>query len=109
MKIVHAAVNQAINLNTFSTEKSGAVVKNKSFEVYKVILEKGRVLPPHHTKCYEIVQCLAGKGTITIEGDMHELTSGSWLHIKPGAVHSIESRETTTLLITKVLSELAHV
>ena len=41
MKIVHAAANQAINLNTFSTEKSGAVVKNKSFEVYKVILEKG--------------------------------------------------------------------
>jgi quercetin dioxygenase-like cupin family protein len=102
MKIVHAAANQAINLNTFSTEKSGAVVKNKSFEVYKVILEEGRLLPPHHTKCYEIVQCLAGRGTVTIEDDSYELTSGTWLHIEPGAIHSIESKETTTLLITKV-------
>ncbi|MEO2048551.1 MAG: cupin domain-containing protein [Pirellulales bacterium] len=44
--------------------------------------------PHFHKRSTELYYVLQGSGTVTLDGEEHEVVSGSIVHIPPGVVHS---------------------
>lgn len=96
----HATPGQVIDLNTFRESKTTALVKEKQFEVIRLSVEPGRPVHPHKVNGPVTVQCLSGKCTFFVGDERRKLEPGCWLYMEGGTMHSVESHEPATLLIT---------
>lgn len=48
--------------------------------------------PHYHRRSVELYYVLEGAGTVTVNGNVHEVCQGSLVHIPPGVVHSADGR-----------------
>ncbi len=100
MAIEHAEHGQVIDLNTFQTEKSAALVKTDQFEVIRVVVDVEKPLPPHKVEGPITVQCLSGQCTFFVDKEPRKLGPGAWLFLNGGSTHAVEASESTSLLVT---------
>ena len=57
-------------------------------------------LTEHQAARAAVVQVLSGRLRFTVDGEELELAEGSWLHMAPGAPHSLVAIEPTAMLLT---------
>ncbi|QDS97573.1 cupin domain-containing protein [Adhaeretor mobilis] len=96
----HAQPGVVLDLNTFGGSTSTAVVKEKNFEVIRIVVEAGKPIPPHKVEGPITVQCLSGRCTFFVGEEPRELVSGSWLYLTGGTIHALESEENAILLVS---------
>ena len=104
MAHTHAKPAEVIDLGTFGENKSAALVKEKEFQVIRLVVDGGKSIPQHQVAGPITVQCLSGKCTFLVGQAPRELAPGSWLYLTGGTAHAIEgSEESCTLLVTMLL------
>lgn len=96
----HARPGGIVDLNTFGGGKSTALVKEETFEVIRVVVLAGKPIPAHKVDGPITVQCLSGKCTFFVGDEPRELVAGSWLYLKGGTMHALESDEDAALLVS---------
>ncbi|MHA1784836.1 MAG: cupin domain-containing protein [Candidatus Helarchaeota archaeon] len=69
-------------------------------------LEKGQKSPYHfHSKVQEILYIISGILEINIEGQIHEMNSGTAVFIKPGLKHEVIAKTDVHLVEVKYPSD----
>ncbi len=87
------------------TIQPGAVVskvvhRGEGLEVTVFGFDAGERLTEHQAARGAVVQVLSGRLRFTVDGDEFDLAAGSWLHMAPGAPHSLVAAEPTAMLLT---------
>lgn len=105
MAIKHAVHGEVIDLYSFHTKSTAALIKSGEFEVIRLVVEAGNPIPDHKVDGPITVQCISGQCTFFVEGEPRELKPGAWLHLTGGTTHSLEAQEKTVLILTILLCE----
>ena len=112
MAIEHATSGEVIEVQSLPTEippiglQLTTLVKTPSLEVKRLLLARGREIPPHHAPGEITVHCLSGRVTFRANDVPVELAGGQMLFLSPGVTHSLVGLEDSTLLVTKLASAL---
>ena len=64
--------------------------------------DAGEGLTEHQAAQAAVVQVLAGRMSVTADGEEHEARPGFWLHMSPGTPHALVAREPTVMLLTLI-------
>jgi quercetin dioxygenase-like cupin family protein len=64
--------------------------------------DTGEQLTEHTASRAAVVQVLSGRLRFTVDGEELDLGEGSWLHMSPGAPHSLSAIEPTVMMLTLV-------
>ncbi|MFA5889767.1 MAG: cupin domain-containing protein [Actinomycetota bacterium] len=85
--------------------QTGAVVskvvhRDDNIDVTVFGFDAGEGLTEHTAARPAIVQVLAGRLRFTVEGEEVEMVPGTWVHMEPGAAHSLKAVEPSTMLLT---------
>jgi quercetin dioxygenase-like cupin family protein len=56
----------------------------------------------HVASSAQTVQVLSGRLHFTVDGEKLDLDPGSWLHMAPGAPHSLVATEPIVMLLTLI-------
>ncbi len=62
--------------------------------------DAGEGLTEHQASHAAVVEILSGRLRFTVDGEEHDLTPGSWLHMAPGTPHALVATESTVMLLT---------
>lgn len=87
------------------TIQSGSVVskvihRDGHLDVTVFAFDAGEGLTEHQASSDAVVQVLSGLLHFVVDGEELELTPGSWLHMDPGAPHSLTATVPTIMLLT---------
>lgn len=85
--------------------QSGAVVSkvvhhSDGLNVTVFGFDAGEQLTEHQASRTAVVQVLSGRLDFTVDGEPLDLGPRSWLHLAPGAPHSLVATEPTVMLLT---------
>ncbi len=83
----------------FTHLKAENLFKTKCAEVVRLILPRGKAIPPHRAPGELLVQCIEGRIAFTAMGETCELTPGRLLHLPRDRHHALRSLEDSTLLL----------
>jgi quercetin dioxygenase-like cupin family protein len=83
----------------FSQLKAENIMRTKNAEVVRLIVPKGKEIPPHRAPGELLVQCIEGRVAFTAMGETCELTPGRLLHLPAERHHALRSLENSTLLL----------
>ncbi len=100
MAIKHASAGEMIDLNAFGENRTTAVVKEKTFEVIRMIVSAGKPVPPHKVDGPITVQCISGQCKFFVGDEPREMSPGGWLYVEGGVVHALESESEAVMLVT---------
>jgi quercetin dioxygenase-like cupin family protein len=89
--------------------QTGAVVskvvhRDDGLNVTVFGFDAGEQLTEHQAAKAAVVQVLTGRLHFTVDEEQLELGPGSWLHMAPGAPHSLIATEPTIMLLTLIAS-----
>ena len=89
------------------TIQAGAVVskvvhRGDGLDVTVFGFDAGEELTEHQAARTAAIQVLSGLLRFTVEGEQLELGPGSWLHMTPGAPHSLVATEPSVMLLTLI-------
>ncbi len=101
----HIKPGVVIDLMSFGESRSTALVKQKEFEVIRLVVEPGKPIPAHQVNGPITVQCLSGTCTFFVGDQPQTLVPGSWLYLSGGTSHALESTEQAILLVTILFSK----
>jgi quercetin dioxygenase-like cupin family protein len=87
------------------TIQAGAVVskvlhRGDGLNVTVFAFDAGEQLSEHQAARTAMVQILSGRLRFTVDAEELDLGPGSWLHMTPGAPHSLTATEPTVMLLT---------
>jgi quercetin dioxygenase-like cupin family protein len=87
------------------TIQAGAVVskvlhRGDGLNVTVFAFDAGEQLSEHQAARTAMVQILSGRLRFTVDAEELDLGPGSWLHMTPGAPHSLTATEPTLMLLT---------
>ena len=89
------------------TIQAGAVVskvlhRGDGLNVTVFAFDTGEQLTEHQASRTAVVQVLSGRLQFTVDAEQLDLGPGSWLHMAPGAPHSLSATEPTVMLLTLI-------
>jgi quercetin dioxygenase-like cupin family protein len=89
------------------TVQPGAVVskvvhRGDGLNVTVFAFDAGEQLTEHQASRTAVVQVVSGRLRFTVENEQLDLGPGSWLHMSPGAPHSLVAVEPTVMLLTLI-------
>jgi len=105
MALQHAKPGEVINLSTLRGDKSLVLVKHERFEVMRLSLATGKSMTPHKVSGPITVHCLEGRCIFSVGETPHELWAGMWLYLESDAMHAVDAKEDTQLLVTVLFNE----
>ena len=79
---------------------SKAVHRGDALNVTVFGFDTGEQLSEHQAARAAVVQVLSGRLRFVVDGEELDLATGSWLHMSPGAPHSLVATEPTVMLLT---------
>ncbi|MFX1679246.1 cupin domain-containing protein [Mitsuaria sp. CC2] len=111
MALPHAAPAQSIDVAplgaALTTTPSSALFKSEGLEVMRIVLPKGKSLPPHKVDGEITLQCLEGELELMVERDgteqRHALRAGQLCYLEGGVVHAVTGVVDASALVTIVL------
>jgi quercetin dioxygenase-like cupin family protein len=77
-----------------------ALFRTPALEVMRLVVRKGKEMPPHSVAKTVTLQCLEGCVAITAMGQTQELRAGQILYLEGGQEHSLKGLEDTAILLT---------
>ena len=78
---------------------SKVLIKTERMNVTLFCMAAGTDLSEHTSTKEGLVHVLEGKGTFALEGKKITMEPGVLIHMKSGAVHSLEAHEDTSFLL----------
>lgn len=89
------------------TVQPGAVVsrvihRGDGLDVTVFGFDTGEQLTEHQAARAAVVQVLSGRLRFVVDDEELDLGAGSWLHMSPGAPHSLTASEPTVMLLTLI-------
>lgn len=107
MALEHARPGQAIDVKPLGAglggSKTSTLIKTPHLEVIRVVLPKGKKIPPHKVAGEITVQCLEGRIAFRAGDGQTELAAGQMLYLEGGAAHALEGLEDASVLVTILL------
>lgn len=111
MALPHAAPAQPIDVAplgaTLSGTPSSALFKSEGLEVMRVVLPRGKSLPPHKVDGEITLHCLEGELELSVLRDGAEqrqrLRAGQLCYLEGGVVHGVTGVVDASALVTIVL------
>jgi quercetin dioxygenase-like cupin family protein len=87
------------------TIQQGAVVskvvhRGDGLNLTVFALDAGEEISEHRAGRAAVVQVLSGRLAFTVDGELLDLTAGSWLHMEAGTPHALSANEPTVMLLT---------
>ena len=87
--------------------QAGAVVskvvhRSDRLDVTVFGFDTGEQLTEHQAARAAVVQVVSGRLRFTVDSEQLDLGPGSWLHMTPGAPHSLIAAEPTVMLLTLI-------
>lgn len=79
---------------------SKVVLRGDGLDVTVFGIDAGEQLTEHQAARSAVVQVLSGRLDFVVDGERLDLVAGSWLHMAPGAPHSLVATEPTVMLLT---------
>jgi len=100
MAMPHAAPGEPIDL--FSTRGPGslAIVRDEHFEVFRLAMEAGKVLPEHQLASLSTIQCLRGRIEVDAQGRTHAMPAGYMMYLGSCEPRTIRAIEDSSILVT---------
>jgi len=83
--------------------KTSKLIKTEQFELIRLVLPAGKIIPEHNTPGQITVHCLEGSIEFTAAGKTVTLGPGQLLYIEAGEPHSLHCLEAASILVTKLL------
>jgi quercetin dioxygenase-like cupin family protein len=62
--------------------------------------DTGQELSEHTASQMATIQILQGEATVTLGGDTHELSAGSWIQMPPRLKHSVHAKTPVIMLLS---------
>jgi len=95
------------NLADELTIQPGAVVskvvhRGDGLNVTVFAFDAGEQLTEHKASHAAVVQVISGRLRFTVDDEQLDLGPGSWLHMAPGAPHSLIATDPTVMLLTLI-------
>lgn len=89
------------------TVQPGAVVskvvhRGDGLNVTVFAFDADEQLTEHKSSRTAVVQVVSGRLRFTVDDEQLDLGPGSWLHMAPGAPHSLMATEPTVMLLTLI-------
>jgi quercetin dioxygenase-like cupin family protein len=81
---------------------SRVVHRGDGLDVTVFGFDTGEQLTEHTSPRAAVIQVLSGRLRFVVDGEQIDLTDGSWLHMSPGAPHSLEAIEPTVMMLTLI-------
>ena len=91
----------------FPSAKSAALFKARDLEVMRLVLPKGKSLPPHRVAGEITVQCIEGSLDVVVDGKSHVLDQGQLMYLARGVMHAVVALQDMTALVTVALRKEA--
>ena len=100
----HAKPGEVVDLRPLGPNlgdaKTTALVKADRFEAIRLIVKAGAEIPPHHVAGNIMLHCLEGHVLLGRAHSDVQLTSGDWLYLDGGDMHSLKALQNSSLLLT---------
>ena len=107
MAIQHAVSGEPVSVlppaSPAGERQTVALFKTNELEVMRVVLPKGKSMPPHKVAGDITVQCLEGSIRFNSDGKDQVLAVGDMLYLAGGVVHSLTAVEDACALVHIVL------
>jgi len=108
MALLHAAPGEPCDVRPLGTAlrqtPTTALFKSEQLEVIRLVLTKGKVLPPHKVPGAITIQCIEGSLDIQAQGTVRRLAPGGLLFLPGGVVHAVTAVDDSSALLTIVLA-----
>lgn len=111
MALPHAAPAQPVDVAplgaALTSTPSSALFKSEGLEVMRIVLPKGKSLPPHKVDGEITLHCLEGELELSVQRDgveqRHALRAGQLCYLEGGVVHAVTGVVDASALVTIVL------
>lgn len=88
---------------TFPLEQSIALVRSEHWEVFRMVLPAGKVVPPHKVASVSLLQCLEGSVELTVGDKVQKMRAGHLVYVAAGEVHGLKSLKDASVLVTMLV------
>ncbi|MGN6094606.1 MAG: cupin domain-containing protein [Bosea sp. (in: a-proteobacteria)] len=109
MALQHAKSREIVDLRPLGgklkSTKTAAIVKSQYFEAVRLVVPAGTKIPPHKVPGNIMLHCLEGRISLGVADSSLALSSGEWVYLDGGEVHSLEGIEDASLLLTILLRQ----
>ncbi|MCC7076906.1 MAG: cupin domain-containing protein [Acidimicrobiia bacterium] len=79
---------------------SRTLYKDDDMKVVVFAFDSGEELSEHTSSSPAVIQVLRGHLRLTLDGEVVEAASGSWVHMTAGLRHAVRAAEPTVMLLT---------
>lgn len=108
MAIHHARSAEPVSVQPLgvhlTSAKTKALFKSEQLEVFRLVLQTGKSLPPHRVAGEITIQCVEGQMDVEADGTNHVLSAGQLLFLAAGVLHSVRALQDSSALVTIALS-----
>jgi quercetin dioxygenase-like cupin family protein len=84
---------------------SRVLYRDESIRLVVFAFDTGQELTDHAASSSAIVQVLAGRIELVLNGDPVEVVPGGWVHMSPHLPHAVRALEPTVMVLTLVAGE----
>jgi quercetin dioxygenase-like cupin family protein len=104
MALDHAKPGQAVDIGPLGIalreSATHAILKTRSLEVIRVVLQGGQTLPSHAIRGEATLLCIEGAAEVIVDGTACELLANQFVLLPARAAHTMRALEDTSLLWT---------
>ncbi|MEP7157321.1 MAG: cupin domain-containing protein [Betaproteobacteria bacterium] len=104
MALHHAASGELINIRPIpgkiSSALSRALYKSSHLEVFRMVMEAGKVIPEHQVPGDLTLQCLDGSVEISVNGVTQLMRPGELICVAGGDAHALTAVVDCSVLVT---------
>lgn len=107
MALAHARPGEVIDVRPLGARLAQtvthALIKTRSLELMRIVLQAGQSLPPHDVDDEVTIQCLEGRVSVPAAVAQLELAAGELVLLPARDLHGVVALEDSSLLVTVCL------
>jgi quercetin dioxygenase-like cupin family protein len=84
--------------------RSASLNTGQGLQAQLFALPAGSVLPAHEVSTVAVLHFIEGRAGVRVGDDTVAAEEGTWLHVFPDTVHSVEATDPTVFLLTRPLA-----
>ncbi|KQV83090.1 AraC family ligand binding domain-containing protein [Rhizobacter sp. Root1221] len=89
---------------TFPLEQSIALVRSEHWEVFRLVMPTGKVVPEHKVSSVTLLQCIEGSVELKAHGKVQKLRTGHLVYLAAGEPHSLKALKDSSVLVTMLVA-----
>jgi nucleotide-binding universal stress UspA family protein/quercetin dioxygenase-like cupin family protein len=83
-----------------ASDASTTLLRTGHVQVIRLLVPRGKEIPPHQTKALTLVHCLQGLVSFSAFGKIQDLQAGQMLYLPAGETHALKGIKDAALLLT---------